>query len=182
MKNHSPSAIKGKLAVFQIKHTLLILGITVILPFAVHFLPVYGGFNWGARLLPMFYGPFIAVIFFRPHVGIIVALGAPLLNNLLTFRPDPGLVVSLTNELFIFTVFSYLIYRRWPNFLATAPLSYLLARITCFVLFLLIPVFSANQPTPLFFLGSLKNSLSGILILAAINTLALKLKNKFSVE
>ncbi len=118
---------------WEVKDTALVLAMSVILPFLIHLVPSFGAVPTGARFLPMFYAPFIAVILFRPHVAIITALLAPGLNSLLFGLPVQENVFLLTLELLIFSVIVYFIQRKWRCFPGAALLAYLAATfaVTC---------------------------------------------------
>ncbi len=171
-------AVGKALVSFKIKETIIILTVSTILPFLVHLLPAYNDAPVGARLLPLFYAPFIAVIFFRLHVGVIAAMLAPLFNALLTGLPDLVKVFILTNELILFTLASYFLFLRWRNFWLIAPFAYLSAKIASLILMKIIPSLSLGQSPAHFFLTSVKNAIPGIFILTLINIAAITLKNK----
>lgn len=176
MKNHQVLVFQNKLSVFQIKETLLVLTAAIAIPFLIHLIPLHDNVPWGARLLPMFYAPFIAIVFFRPHVGLIAALIAPFINALITGNPQPDKIVILTMELTIFTCTSYFIYSRLPNFKANTLISYLLAKAISWLLLLIIAAitFTPTFTTSLF---TIKNAYPGIAILALINIFAVRLKD-----
>ena len=69
-----------RLQTLQIPHTLIILAATMLLPVLFHLIPPVRDVPMGARLLPLFYAPLVAVLLFRPHVGLIAAALAPMLN------------------------------------------------------------------------------------------------------
>lgn len=160
--------LKRTLVRWEVKETVLILGMSVILPFIIHLLPPIGGMPAGLRFLAMFYAPFIAVLLFRPHVAIITALLSPSLNLHLTGLPAPEIVGILTVELAMFSVIAYLIQKKWRNFWGTALLAYLAAVLS--VSFLL----SSTGPL----LSALVNSLPGLLILVLLNIFLLRFRNE----
>lgn len=55
---------------------------SVAIPFLVHLAP--GGSSIGATLLPIFWAPLLAILFFGPVPAVAAALLAPLLNHLIT--------------------------------------------------------------------------------------------------
>ena len=120
-------ALKRVLVELQVKETVVIITASVILPFVVHLAPVFEGIPLGARLLAMFYAPFIAMMLFHPHVAIITALLAPSLNSLLAGHPVPEKVAMLTLELMLFCAISYLILRRRKGFWGAAPCAFILS-------------------------------------------------------
>ena len=150
-------AWKKSLSGLQVKETAIILAAAVILPFIVHLFPSSGGVPWGERLLPMFYAPFIAVVFLRPHAGIIAAVLAPILNSLLTGLPAAGRIPMISLRLLLFIVFSYLIISRRKRFWLTAPLAYLVTMLVSGIFL---------DPG---FLNLLADSFSGIIVLLVLN-------------
>lgn len=82
--------------------------ISFLLPLFMHLItPVYT-VPLGARLLPIFYAPFIAAFLYRYHVAVIAALCAPFLNYLITGHPLPQMVLILTIELVLFVCMVFL--------------------------------------------------------------------------
>jgi hypothetical protein len=108
---------------------LVVLTATLLLPLLFHLLPAGDGAPLGARLLPIFYAPFLAAVFFHPVVGITAALLAPTLNHALTGRPAPEMVVMLTLELLLFVGFILLMRGRWPSNPVLAPMAYILGHL-----------------------------------------------------
>lgn len=161
-------ALKKTLVKLQVKETVLILAASVTLPFLVHLVPPIRGIPLGARLLPIFYAPFIAVILFKPHVAIIAGLFSPILNSLFTGYPLPEIIAVLTIELVVFSVISYLIQRRWRDFRGTAPLAYLAALLSV----------SCLLRSMEFFISTAFNALPGIAVLALMNIFLLRLRPK----
>ena len=155
--------------ILQIPATAVTIGAMLLLPFLVHFLPPVGGVPMGARLLPIFYAPLLAAIFFNPAVGIIASLVTPLINYTLTGMPDSGMVVILTVELAIFSILMQRLYHRWPKFGGLAPIAYLMAKVASLFVLLLVPVNLIAAPPWQFFLASLRIALPGMAILLAIN-------------
>ena len=105
MESNTISQTAGTRFKIQIKEAAIILGITILMPFIIHLLPIVDNVPIGARLLPIFYAPLIAVIFFRWHVGLLAALLAPVINFLITGSPQWQVVIILTYELTLFVVF-----------------------------------------------------------------------------
>ena len=159
--------LKKTLVQLQVKETVIVLAMSVILPFIIHLIPSVAGVPTGARLLPMFYAPFIAVVLFRLHVAIIAGLLSPILNSLLFGLPLPEKVSVLMLELVVFSVISYLIHRKWRDFWGTAPLAYLAS-----VLIVTCLLGSID-----FFLSTIVNALPGIAVLTVINIFLLPQEN-----
>ena len=87
----------------DIPRTFVLLCASVLVPYLIHLLPAYQNVPMGARLLPMFYAPLIAVFYMELPVVILVSLSAPLLNYILTGHPLVGNVIAVTVELFLFS-------------------------------------------------------------------------------
>lgn len=160
--------LKKTLIWLEVKETVLMLSVSVILPFMIHMIPSFAGITLGARLIPMFYAPFIAVILFRPHVAIITGLLSSTLNSLLTGHPTPEKVGVLTFELVVFCALSYLFHRKWRHFWGTAPLAYLL------VLLSIACALGSRE----FFVSTMVTALPGIAMLTLINVFLLRSQPK----
>ncbi|MDD4012688.1 MAG: hypothetical protein PHW14_00645 [Candidatus Omnitrophica bacterium] len=90
------------------------LAASVVLPFATHLLGPGGDIPLGARLLPMFYAPYLLAVRIGYLEAVAVGSFAPYLNMLLTSRPDPSNVLSLSIEIAVFAVFSRYL-SRWSG-------------------------------------------------------------------
>ncbi|MDJ0834504.1 MAG: hypothetical protein QNJ69_13350 [Gammaproteobacteria bacterium] len=156
-----------RLQTLQIPHTLIILAATMLLPVLFHLIPPVSDVPMGARLLPLFYAPLIAVLLFRPHVGLIAAALAPMLNYLLTGRPEFGLVTLLSGELLTFSLIMLLALKlRLPAWLMV-PVALLLAKTASFLLLHAMPHLSALPPV-VYWQVTLANAIPGMLVLMAI--------------
>lgn len=148
-----------------------VLPLAIVFPIIIHLIPSYNGIPIGAYLLPMFYIPFVALVWFRLPVALIVASLAPILNFALTGNPNWGFMAILTTELILFTFLAYLMLKGNLKWVA-APLSYIGAKVVSSILLLAVPLL---EVAPLkFFMASLTNAALGILILLLINILAVK--------
>jgi hypothetical protein len=101
---------KKTFVVLEVKGTLLILSLSIVLPFFVHL--VFGA-TIAQRLLPMFYAPLIAAFFFRPHVAIICGLLSPTLNWLITGLPTADKILVLTLKLVVFAIVACILSRKF---------------------------------------------------------------------
>ncbi len=164
--------------VLQIPATAVTIGVMLLLPFLVHFLPSAGVVPMGARLLPIFYAPLLAAIFFHPAVGIVAGVVAPLLNHTLTGMPESGMVVILIVELTIFSVVMQHLNYRWPKFGGFAPFAFLMAKVASLLVLILIPINFIAAPPMQFFLASLRSAVPGMAILLAINLVAVWAKRR----
>lgn len=164
--------IKNFVPVTYVRTTGLILFVAVLFPFLVHLIPPLHGVPIGAYLLPMFYIPFIALVWYRWTVALPVAILAPILNFMITGNPQWGLMTVLTLELAIFTGVAYLLlsqaYFRW----VAALLGYIGAKIISSLLLLMIPLVPVAPWQ--FFVNSLSTAVPGLAVLLLINILLLK--------
>lgn len=168
--NHNTSTLTSlSLDSLQIKTTVAVLLAACMVPILVHMIPPYQGIPIGALLLPMFYIPFIAISFFRLHIGLIAAALAPVLNFLLTGNPQWQIVAILSFELVVFVLIARgLLHTKGIKWIA-APLAYLMTKVISSSALLLIPVLPETEPV-VFFLTSVSNGIAGILILGLLNT------------
>lgn len=160
----------------QIGATLLILLISVLLPFVIHLIPSTGPTPIGAKLLPIFIAPFIAVLFFRFPVALMIAAVSPLVNALLYGKPDPAFTLRLTLELMTFVSIAFYLKdwvgMRWVN----APLSLILSKLIIAAVLFVIPFGFDYGHTLAQFPVMISTAAVGILILGLINILLLSLK------
>ncbi len=159
--------VTRRLQTLQIPHTLIILAATMLLPVLFHLIPPVSDVPMGARLLPLFYAPLIAVLLFRPHVGLIAAALAPMLNYLLTGRPEFGLVTLLSLELVTFALVSLLVLRLQLKLWLMVPVALVVAKTASFVLLHAMPHLSAMPPA-VYWQVTLFNAIPGMLVLMAI--------------
>ena len=148
-----------------------VLPLAIVFPIVIHLIPPYNGIPIGAYLLPMFYIPFVALVWYRLSVALIVAFLAPVLNFLVTGNPQWGFMATLTLELVFFTLLAYVMLKGNIKWVA-APLSYIGAKVLSSFLLLIIPLLDADPFT--FFKASITNAAPGLLILLLINILAVK--------
>lgn len=159
--------VTSRLQTLQIPHTLIILAATMLLPFLFHLFPAAGDVPMGARLLPIFYAPLVAILLFRPHVGLIAALLAPMLNYLLTGRPEFGLVTLLSVELMTFTLLCVLALRIRLSIWLMLPLALVAAKTASFLLLHGLPDLSGLSPAT-YWQTTLLNGMPGMLVLIGI--------------
>jgi hypothetical protein len=136
----------------------------LVAPWLVHLVPT-GGVPLGARLLPIFCGPLVAVLALRLGPATMIALGAPIVSALLTGLPPrlalPGLVIQAV----LFVVLLHLL-RRWrvaPRVAASYSGSLGLAALISDVL---------PQPPPIDISGTLALAWPGVLLLVGIGLAA----------
>lgn len=162
---------------FQLKQTVLVLATTMLMPFFVHLFPPIGNVPLGAQLLPMFYAPFIAVVFFRKHVALIAALLAPTLNYLITGFPSIQLVGILTFELLLFVQIVVFLNQYEKLAYVKAPLAYVLTKVVSSTLLLLAPNLIGTSGFD-FFVASISTASLGLVILLIISIVAKRIEIK----
>jgi hypothetical protein len=152
--------------------TSLVMAFAVLIPFLVHLRPPHNGIPMGAYFLPMFYMPFIALVWFQWRVALPVALIAPLLNFLVTGNPQWGFLAVLTLELLFFTGFAFLLLSNSIMKWIAAPLSYLGAKAVSSFTLLFVPLMP-NEPLD-FFMNSVYYAVPGLMVLTLINLILLR--------
>ncbi len=165
---------------FQWKATLVVTVCTLLLPIIFHMFPPIYGTPVGALFLPIFYAPFVALIFYRPHVGLLAGIIAPFLNHLITGQPALHIASVLSFELVLFVLIAAYLLKIMKGYFITAPLAYLLTKIlssSALAVFGWVPY---NMSGTDFFVNSISNGIGGIIILGLINYFAVKIKSKYA--
>ncbi len=171
----SPSRIAGQLpaARWRAAEAAGLFALTLFAPFVIHLLPVWGDEPWGARLLPIFFGPLLATLFCRKEVGIAIALLAPWVNFWLTGRPLPPMALILCVQLLVFVLFL-----RW-RFAGRGPrlhdpvLAYPVAVAASAILIALVPSLHPAGPVA-HWIGSVAGAWLGMALLAIVTHLAIR--------
>ena len=162
----------------QIRETVLILGISLVLPFLVHSFPTEASIPLGARLLPIFYAPFVAVLFFRFHVGLIAGILAPMVNYLITGFPEWQQVALLSFELGAFATCTHLLIRHKKIQWVLAPMAFIFAKVFSTSLICYFPMLKAGMLPTQYFEMTISIAWAGIIMLWIINVLAIKLRQQ----
>lgn len=148
---------------------MIVLTLTLFLPFLVHLLPSWDDSPLGAHLLPIFYAPLGALFLGRVGIAVGVSVLAPWVNHLLTGQPPVPMAVVLCFQLVVFSVLgAFFLRRAFPAFL-NGPGAYAGALLASCCLGSLLHL--AGSPFPLSlgaFAGILLNAVPGLLILALI--------------
>ena len=177
MSNYNTIALNSdSIKKLQIKETILVLFATIGIQFLIHLIPPYNNTPLGAILLPMFFAPLVAVVFFRLHVALLAGILGPVFNYLITGSPAPEIVSLLTIELMVFVFVSSFILQFKKINIAAAPISIILAKLSSWLIALAFPVIGSF--TTGFFIQSLVNAIPGIFILFILNIFLLRLKDK----
>jgi hypothetical protein len=174
----SESYLINILSKLQVKQTILLLAAAVIVPLLIHLIPAVNGQPAGAYLLPIFYAPLIAVLFFRFHTAFITAVFSPVMNYLITGNPHFQLVLTMSLELAVFVIVCYFLSKINTLRIITGVAAY---AATILILFALLPVIKILPPNAVsgFLLNSVSAGIPGVIIIAAINIAAVKFfKNK----
>ncbi len=159
----------------QLSEIVVLLGLSVTVPFLIHLFPIWGALPLGAYLLPMFYAPLLAALFCRIHVGVVVCLFGPWLNMQLTGQPESTFAILLTAQLLVFYVllkgltFRGRSQRQWYF----GPLSFLATKGLIMVLLLIFPTFLTRISPFEFFLNSTIYAFPGLVIISLIGWLAI---------
>lgn len=171
------ATLKRNTAAVQVPATVATIVIAVLLPLLIHIIPVTGNVPLGARLLPIFYAPLLAVMFFRPYVGVFAALTAPVISHWLTGHPTAPMTIILTVEVVTFTLVLAAMQRVKPRFWASALIAYAAAKL---VLFGVLSVFTNIVPpaAPVYIQNSLINGIIGIVIIQVLYWLALRMTHE----
>ena len=176
MSNYTIAINSESIKKLQVKETIVVLFATIAIQFLIHFIPPYNNIPIGAILLPMFFAPFVAVIFFRLHVALLAGILGPMFNYLLTGNPTPEIVTLLTLELIIFVFASSFILQFKKINRAAAPISILLAKSASWLIVIAIPIFGVFPAG--FFIQLFVNAIPGIFILLILNIFLLRLKDR----
>lgn len=158
----------------QIPATIATLVACIALPFAFHLLPV-SGTPLGARLLPIFYAPLLAIILVNPAVGILTAGVAPLANHLVIGTPSAEMATLLTVELVVFALVVMALQQRFPKFYGVGPVAYIVGKAASFLMLLILPILPV--PPAQFFVNGLITALPGMVILLLLSIGAIQIAN-----
>jgi membrane-associated HD superfamily phosphohydrolase len=180
MKTTNYFSAKPGEVTFQWKATLIITACTLLLPFIFHLFPPIYNTPIGALFLPIFYAPFVALVFYRTHVGLLAGALAPLINHLVTGQPILHVASVLSFELVIFVLIAAFLLKTLNGYFITAPLAYLLTKVVSSISLTIIDWVPYNLSGTDFFVNSISNGIGGIIILGIINYFAIKIKSKDS--
>lgn len=148
---------------------MIVLTLTLFLPFLVHLLPSWDDSPLGAHLLPIFYAPLGALFLGRMGIAVGVSVLAPWVNHLLTGQPPVPMAVVLCFQLVIFSLLGAVFLRRRIPALLTGPAAYAGALLASCCLGSLLQLTGSPFPLALAaFAGILLKAVPGLLILALI--------------
>jgi len=149
-----------------------------VTPMLVHLLPSWDAAPLGAHLLPMFWMTFIAVYLYGAGIGALAGLAAPLANLVLTGLPAWKYLGVLSCELVVFALVTAWAVRRFPRLWLLAPLGYFVAKIFSTSLQAATSVFGDIGAPLVFIKQSIITALAGLLVLAVINAVCVKIAPK----
>lgn len=162
----------------QIKETVFVLTAAVLIPLLIHLIPAINGQPAGAYLLPIFYAPLIAVLFFRFHTAIITAVFSPIINYLITNNPHFQIVQMMMLQLAVFVTILYFINKIDKIRLLSAVVSYTLTMAALLIILSIVPSMLPGKDTFSFIIDSILTGIPGIIIIASINITAVKFFQK----
>ncbi|MFC1807776.1 hypothetical protein ACFL0T_05380 [Candidatus Omnitrophota bacterium] len=173
-------ALRRAITIYQVDKICIVLAAASIVPFLLHLIPYGSGREIGPIWLPIYYAPFLAVFFFKPHVSLITALAAPSLNRLFTGSPMPGVLWQLTIELFLFILLANLLYVKHKRWVGVSLVSILLTKaISRIFSYTAAGLFGLGMQQFSFFL-SISRALPGMTVLLIINIAVVLLKDRLS--
>ena len=162
----------------SIREASIVFLLAAVTPLLVHLLPSWDGAPLGAHLLPMFWMTFIAVYLYGGGIGALAGLMAPLANLVLTGLPAWKYLGVLSCELVIFALATAWLVKRFPRVWMLAPLGYLVAKVCSTSMQAVTGVFGDIGAPLVFFRQSLVTALAGLLVLALINGICVKVAPK----
>jgi len=175
----APAASSGVVVrKFSPRAASVVFVLAALTPMLVHQLPSWDAVPLGAHLLPMFWMTFVAVYLYGAGIGALAGLTAPLVNLALAGLPALSHQGVLSTELVAFTLVTAWAVRRWPRVWLAAPLGYVTAKLVSALLLAVVEVSGGIAGPVAVLRQSLVNALAGLLVLALINALCVKLAPK----
>ena len=179
MKQSRTLAIKSvDTSVFQAKAAVGFSIIALLLPLVLHLLPNPSSYPVGAKLIPLFYAPFIAVLFFRFPLALAIGIFSPLANFLLLGHPSVSFLFQLGLEILCFVLIAHLLKDfkgiRWVN----APFAFIGAKMAIWGLLSVLSMASPEITVPAYFESTISFAAPGIFILWALNIAMLSFKTR----
>lgn len=159
----------------QIIEITALIAATVFVQFIVHLIPFGNQVPLGAILLPMFYIPLIALIFYKFYAALIVTAVGPVLNYFLTGSPKPEILPLVTFELLVFVLIltPLLKYNRINKL--SALLSIIAAKLASWSA---LSLFISSEFSTNIFINSLITAIPGIIVLELLNILFIYIKDR----
>ncbi|MFP4166626.1 MAG: hypothetical protein ACLFUF_05595 [Opitutales bacterium] len=158
-----PRAVSG----FQIAVVSL-----AMLPFLFHIIPISTDTPLGARLLPIFYAPLLAALYFRMGIAVALAALVPWISHILIGMPIPEMAALLTMELLLFVLFVLILVSRIERRWWMGPAAYLLTKPFSGFLFVLLVESQVSNPYLAHVTTAVTRSWPGLIALAVIGWIA----------
>lgn len=148
--------------------------LSVMFPVMIHLLPVPDDARLGPKLLPMFYAPLLAALWARTPSAWLLAVLAPWVNWLVTSHPAVRGAIVMNIELLVFVlVLRVLLTRLGALWFLAAP-AFFCAKAASLVVVALFPTLIGGRSAVDWALQAVLTGAPGIVILVAINWLALR--------
>ena len=151
------------------------LGLAMLSPWVVHFIPSWDYGPIGAKLLPIFYAPLIAALTGRGQVAVGVALLAPWVNHFLFGMPARPIAILLTIEMAGFTIVATWLASRWSGQAWLGPAAYLAAKPLSFLTLLLFPSILPALSAATYAASSTIQAWPGLVVLALLSATVTKM-------
>ena len=144
--------IKEKSKIFEITFFILLIGISLASPIAIH----YFGLK-GTEYLPIFFALSLGSYILNPLSLIVLSIVSPLINSIITGMPQVPILYFLMFEGFIFSILISSLKNKL-SFYILAPLSFIIARLSSILI-----VFLLKSDIEIWFNGII-NSYKGIIV------------------
>jgi hypothetical protein len=151
------------------------LGLAMLSPWVVHFIPSWDDSPAGPTFLPIFYAPLIAALTGRGQVAMAVALLAPWVNHLLFGMPARPIAMLLMIELVGFSFMATLLATRWRGQVWLGPVAYLTAKPLSFLTLLIYPNLLPPLSGAAYLTSSTLQAWPGLAVLAVLSIAVTKL-------
>ena len=151
------------------------LGLAMLSPWVVHFIPSWDDSPVGAKLLPIFYAPLIAALTGRGQVAVVVALLAPWVNHLIFGMPARPIAILLSIEMAGFSIVATSLASRWSGQAWLGPVAYLAAKPLSFLTLLLFPSLLPPLSAAAYTASSTIQAWPGLVVLAVLSVTVTKM-------
>jgi len=175
MNNINSIAVESVIKKLQILEITVMIAASIFIQFIIHIIPAGGQAPLGAILLPMFYVPLIALIFYNFQAALIVTTVGPIINYFLTGSPKLEIVPLLTFELLVFVLILALLLKSDRINKVSALIAIISAKLASWSVFSL---FNLSGFSASFFINSLIIAIPGIIVLVLMNILLLYIKDR----
>ncbi len=153
----------------------IVIGLTMLLPFLVHFIPSWDDSPIGGKLLPIFYAPLIAAITRKLHVSLIASLLSPWINYLIFGAPALPIAWMLFAQLMPFAFIAYWMHRKLGSNYFNGVVAYLVSKPLIALLFFALPQTMGNMNLQYHLIQATLHAWPGLIIIALISRFAERL-------